>query len=435
MPVGELSPDGAAEDMERVRRSSLLRGSSSFTRRDGERIEHRLGDAPHEGRRARIPGQPRMAGRRPRARSLGWRAWRRSRSHAACPLPSAWRSTSSPTAHGSRSSATAGRSSRTARRPGTGRCATWIAERHGVDPERVFVTNGSLQGFVFLAQRLAPGKRVLVELPTYDRPLKILRELGADVELLACDDEGLDPDALEQALRTGAAAGLPLSDPDVPESERPHSRARSAADGSSSWPTSTTCSCSKTIRTGSCATRGRRCRRSSTSRAVTSSTARRSRRRSRPAFGSAGSCFPEALAREIDATATATYITPVLLGQATVNEFVRRGSFEPNLERVIGLLRARRDAMLAAVDSRSARAASRRGPHGGYFLWLELGGVDASDLLARAEAGRGHLRQGHRLRRPARHRAPGVQLRLARRDRRRRRPARRGAARRGVGPG
>jgi PAS domain S-box-containing protein len=39
MPVGELSPDGAASDLERVRRAPLLRGSSSFTRRDGERME------------------------------------------------------------------------------------------------------------------------------------------------------------------------------------------------------------------------------------------------------------------------------------------------------------------------------------------------------------------------------------------------------------
>src|SRR5581483_103499 len=59
------------------------------------------------------------------------------------------------------------------------------------------------QGFVFLAERLAPGKRVLVERPTYDRPLKILRELGAEVVALDCDDEGLDPDALEAALATG----------------------------------------------------------------------------------------------------------------------------------------------------------------------------------------------------------------------------------------
>src|SRR4051794_36012460 len=78
-----------------------------------------------------------------------------------------------------------------------------IAERHGVDPARVFLTNGSLQGFVFLAQRLAPGRRVLVERPTYDRPLKILRGLGAEVVGLPCDDEGLDPDALADALQDG----------------------------------------------------------------------------------------------------------------------------------------------------------------------------------------------------------------------------------------
>src|SRR3954471_17418144 len=87
--------------------------------------------------------------------------------------------------------------------PGYGPLRDWIAERHGVETSRVFVTNGSLQGFVFLAQRLAAGKRVLVERPTYDRPLKILRELGADVVGLHCDEEGLDPDALAEALRDG----------------------------------------------------------------------------------------------------------------------------------------------------------------------------------------------------------------------------------------
>src|SRR5579862_4771513 len=71
-----------------------------------------------------------------------------------------------------------------------------LAEQHGVDESRVFLTNGSLQGFVFLAQRLARGGRVLVERPTYDRPLKILRELGSEIVALDCDDEGLDPDAL-----------------------------------------------------------------------------------------------------------------------------------------------------------------------------------------------------------------------------------------------
>src|SRR5206468_12639365 len=80
-------------------------------------------------------------------------------------------------------------------------------DRHGVESGRVLVTNGSLQGFVFLAERLA-GRRVLVEQPTYDRPLKILRRLGVEVVQIAMDDEGLDPDALERALGTGAPPGF-----------------------------------------------------------------------------------------------------------------------------------------------------------------------------------------------------------------------------------
>src|SRR6266702_7976142 len=87
--------------------------------------------------------------------------------------------------------------------PGYAPLREWIAERHGVDVARVLLFNGSLQGFVFLARRLAPGRRVLVERPTYDRPLKILRELGAEIVALPMDDDGLDPDSLERTLATG----------------------------------------------------------------------------------------------------------------------------------------------------------------------------------------------------------------------------------------
>ena len=89
--------------------------------------------------------------------------------------------------------------------PGYAPLREWIAERHGVEVGRVLLTNGSLQGFVFLAQLLAPSARVLVESPTYDRPLKILRELGAEVVALPMDDEGLEPDALERELDAGEA--------------------------------------------------------------------------------------------------------------------------------------------------------------------------------------------------------------------------------------
>jgi DNA-binding transcriptional MocR family regulator len=95
------------------------------------------------------------------------------------------------------------------------------------------------------------------------------------------------------------------------------------------------------------------------------------------------------LAAEVEALAVSTYITPPFLTQATVFEFLRRGSFKPNLERVRGLLRIRRDAMLAALE-RHLATDSRKGwsrPGGGYFVWLDFAGdVDAADLLARAEA-------------------------------------------------
>jgi 2-aminoadipate transaminase len=69
-----------------------------------------------------------------------------------------------------------------------------------------------------------------------------------------------------------------------------------------------------------------------------------------------------------------------------VYEFLRRGNFEPNLERVTTLLRARRDAMLEALESELPDARWSR-PQGGYFVWLELPeGADAGALLERATA-------------------------------------------------
>jgi DNA-binding transcriptional MocR family regulator len=266
---------------------------------------------------------------------------------------------------------------------GYGPLREWIAARHGVDPARVFITNGSLQGFVFLAQRLARGKRVLVEQPTYDRPLKILRELGAEIVPVRCDDDGLDPDALETALRAGdAPAFLYL----IPTFQNPSGRTLSEerrrrivelarehdilvleddpyglvrfegeplpsllelSDGYTAYSSSF----SKTIA---------------------------------PGIRVGWFVFPEQLAREIEATATGTYITPVLLGQATVHEFVSRGLFESNLQRVRKLIGMRRDAMLAALERELPNVRTTR-PDGGYFLWAELGGVDAGELLARAE--------------------------------------------------
>ena len=64
----------------------------------------------------------------------------------------------------------------------------------------------------------------------------------------------------------------------------------------------------------------------------------------------------------------------------------RRGAFEPNLERIKrpAPAAARRDARRARREPRRARRRWSE-PEGGYFLWVDLP-VDASELLARAEA-------------------------------------------------
>ena len=64
--------------------------------------------------------------------------------------------------------------------------------------------------------------RVLVEAPSYDRPLKLLAERGADVGLLPLDDDGLDPAAVEDA---GPAAALLYT---IPTFQNPSGRTLSA---------------------------------------------------------------------------------------------------------------------------------------------------------------------------------------------------------------
>ena len=266
-----------------------------------------------------------------------------------------------------------------------------LAERHGVDPGRVFATTGGLQGFVFYAAaQLArrPG-RVLVEAPTYDRPLKLLRWQGVETVPIPMDDEGLDPDALEAELRRGGDVSFLYTIPtfqnpsgrtigeerrrrivelvgtyelDVLEDD-PYGLVRyegvappslHALEGGSH--VTFTSSFSKTVA---------------------------------PGLRVGWFVVPEALRAAFDDRAVSTYISPPLLPQAIVHELHARGAFEPNLERVRGILGAQRNAMLGALDEELSGRATWSRPEGGYFLWVDFaGGVDAAELLDRAtEAG------------------------------------------------
>ena len=266
-----------------------------------------------------------------------------------------------------------------------------LAARHGVPASRVFVTTGGLQGFVFYAAvQLArkPG-RVLVEAPTYDRPLKLLGWNGAEVVAVPMDDEGLDLDALEAELARGGDVSFLYT---IPTFQNPSGRTlgterrRRLADLSATYDLAVleddpyglvrydgepepsiheleggsrvafTSSFSKTVA---------------------------------PGLRIGYFVVPEDMVAAYDERAVSTYISPSLLPQATVFELIDRGAFEPNLARVRGLLKTRKDAMLASLERELPAGVSWSRPEGGYFLWVDFGeGVDSAALLIRAtEAG------------------------------------------------
>jgi 2-aminoadipate transaminase len=259
-----------------------------------------------------------------------------------------------------------------------------IGEWFGVESSRVVLTNGSLNGFVLLSQRLARGRTVFVEHPTYDRAIKIVLGAGAAVVTVNVDGEGMDPVDLANQLRQNPnpafvytiptfqnPTGQTLSEPRRREiveltqtqdvvlfEDDPYTLIRFEGERLPALFDLTekqsiySSSFSKTIA---------------------------------PGLRVGWFILPEQLAGEISEAATATYITPVLLAQATVHEFITRGLFEPNLQRVNGLIKARRDAMLAAL-AKHFSGATWTHPQGGFFIWLTLpDGTVAKDVIDRAE--------------------------------------------------
>jgi 2-aminoadipate transaminase len=263
----------------------------------------------------------------------------------------------------------------------------WIAERHGVEPARVLVLNGSLQGLALLAELLGDDGPVLVEAPTYDRPLKLIEMKGGAVRTIPLGADGIDVDALERELDSGPKPAFLYTIPTfqnpsghtlgVAERKRlvdlarernllvveddPYGLVRfdgeplpSLFDLAGGENVVFSSSFSKTVS---------------------------------PGIRVGYMVMPLELAQRVEARAIQTYLTPANLGQATIHEFLRRGLFEENVQRVSGILRERRDALVGALERELTGTATWNRPDGGYFLWLDLpDGTDARELLVRAEA-------------------------------------------------
>src|SRR3954469_12999928 len=257
----------------------------------------------------------------------------------------------------------------------------WVAEQHGVGVDQVLVTNGSMQADAFLFELLVnAGDAVVVESPTYDRTLLNLRNRGADIRMVPLETDGIDVDGLELLLRDEGVrptlahiipnfqnpAGYTLSAPKRAKllalaqefnftlfEDDPYIAIRFEGE---SLPTML-----------SQDDAGQVVYASSFSKTVC------------PGIRVGYLVGPAAVIKQIQGIATNTYISPNMVAQSIVNQFARSGRMESAVATVKDALRERRDLLVDALREQLPEARFEP-PKGGYFMWLELPGVDVAAL-------------------------------------------------------
>ncbi len=257
----------------------------------------------------------------------------------------------------------------------------WIAGQHGVDVDQVLVTNGSMQADAFLFQLLVnPGDTVVVESPTYDRTLLNLRNRGADIRMIELETDGIDVDALEDLLKDGVR---PVLAHIIPNFQNPAGYTLSAPKREKLLSLAAEYDFTlfeddpyvairfegETLPTMlSQDTAGQVVYASSFSKTVC------------PGIRVGYLVGPAAVIKQIQGIATNTYISPNMVAQSIVNSFCRSGRIDSAIATVKDALRARRDALVTALE-RELPEAVFAAPSGGYFMWVVLPQeVDVAEL-------------------------------------------------------
>jgi 2-aminoadipate transaminase len=262
-----------------------------------------------------------------------------------------------------------------------------LADQHAVAPGQVVVTSGSLQGFALLAeviarQARAEGRtaRVIVEQPTYDRPLLLLERLGIEVVPVPVDAAGVDVEALDRAMAAGADLAYLIPTFQNPSGATLDDARRDAVVASARLhdvlvleddpygllhfgdePAPATISS----------------RRGDAPIAFSGSFSKTVA----PGLRVGWLVLPPPLADAVSTLANDTYISSSFLAQATIDEYLAAGAFEPNVERARELLADRCERIVAALQSHLPGATFTE-PGGGYFIWVRL----PDDLDARRVA-------------------------------------------------
>jgi 2-aminoadipate transaminase len=262
----------------------------------------------------------------------------------------------------------------------------WIADRHGVKPTQVLVTNGSMQADAFLFDAVVgAGDAVVVERPTYDRTLLSLRNRGADIRMVELEPDGINTAALERLLDDGTRPKLAHI---IPNFQNPAGYTLSAAKRErllelarahdftvfeddpyvalrfegQSLPTMVSMDPEVVVYA------------SSFSKTVC------------PGIRCGYLVGSEELIARIAKSATSIYISPNMVAQAIINQFCRSGRIDRSIETVRDALRERAQTLCRAL-SEHLPDASFVAPEGGYFLWVELPpGSDVGGLFDAAAA-------------------------------------------------
>jgi 2-aminoadipate transaminase len=257
----------------------------------------------------------------------------------------------------------------------------WIAERHGVPVDQVLVTNGSMQADAFLFQVLvSPGDPVVVESPTYDRTLLNLRQRGADLRMVALEPDGIDVAGLEDLLGAGLRPKLAHIIPNFQNpagytlSEDKRRRLLSLAAEHEFVIFEDDPYVAIRFEGESLPTMFER---DDSDRVVYASSFSKT---VCPGIRVGYLVGPQPLIKQVQTLATNTYISPNMVAQSIVNQFCRSGRLEGAIDTVKHALRARRDALVSALE-RELPEARFTPPQGGYFMWVELPEeVDVAEL-------------------------------------------------------
>jgi 2-aminoadipate transaminase len=262
------------------------------------------------------------------------------------------------------------------------RLRAWIADRHGVEPEHVLVTNGSMQADAFLFEHLVePGDDVIVERPTYDRTLLSLQERGARVHAVELEPDGIDTDALAGLLR-GSHAVQPQLAHIIPNFQNPAGYTLSPAKrqallalaaehhfwvfeddpyvdlrfNGETLPSMLSMDPQHVVYA------------SSFSKTVC------------PGIRVGYLVGPADLIAAVAKLATNTYISPSMVAQSIVYEFCASGAIDSSIEMVRTAL-SKRALTLDRALARELPEAEFVPPEGGYFMWVTLpAGTDVHAL-------------------------------------------------------